>query len=116
MNDCSYALGNAVKRARAKLALTQSEVAEKANMDVRTVLNIENNRGNPKLKVLSSLIHTLKIDSREIFNPEIKRESPEIYQLRTLLESCSQDEAATLIPVIESILHVLRSKHSITIE
>lgn len=47
MNDCSYALGNAVKRARAKLALTQSEVAEKANMDVRTVLNIENNRGNP---------------------------------------------------------------------
>ena len=116
MNDCSYALGNAVKRARAKLALTQSEVAEKANMDVRTVLNIENNRGNPKLKVLSSLIHTLKIDSREIFNPEIKRESTEIYQLRALLESCSQDEAETLIPVIESILHVLRSKHSITIE
>lgn len=60
MNNCSYALGDAVKRARAKLAMTQSEVAEKANMDVRIVLNIENNRGNPKLKVLSALIHTLK--------------------------------------------------------
>ena len=101
MNDCSYALGDAVKRARAKLAMTQSEVAENANMDVRTVLNIENNRGNPKLKLLCSLIHTLKIDAREIFNPEMQRESPELYRLRALIESCSKEEAAALVPFIE---------------
>lgn len=116
MNEYSYALGNAVKRARAKLSMTQSEVAECADIDVRTVLNIENNRGNPKLKVLSSLIHTLKIDAREIFNPEMQRESPELYQLRVLTESCSPEEAEALLPFIKSILNVMRSKNSITIE
>lgn len=76
MPEYSRPLGDAVKRARGKLGLTQSEVADAANIDVRTVLNIENYKGNPKLEVLYPLVRVLKIDSREIFNPEISREMP----------------------------------------
>lgn len=49
MSEYSKALGDCVKRARGKLKLTQSEVAAKAEVDVRTVLNIENYKGNPKI-------------------------------------------------------------------
>ena len=50
MPEYSRPLGDAVKRAREKMGFTQNEVAEKADIDVRTVLNIENYRGNPKME------------------------------------------------------------------
>lgn len=115
MNDYSRVLGDTIKRARAKLDMTQCEVAEAANVDVRTVLNIENNRGNPKLQVLSALIQALNIDAREIFNPRKQRESAELFRLRSLIDSCSDEEAATLIPCVESILSVMRSSSASTI-
>ena len=71
LTEYSKALGDSVKRARGKLKLTQSEVASIAEVDVRTVLNIENYKGNPKFEVLCSIIRTLNLDTQEIFYPEI---------------------------------------------
>lgn len=116
MHNYSRPLGDAVKRARGKLDLTQSEVADLADIDVRTVLNIENYKGNPKMEVLYPLIRALKIDAREIFNPEIRRESPALRQLRVLIEECSEEEAAAIIPVFQSVLTALRDKNALPIE
>ena len=116
MHDYSRPLGDAVKRARGKLDLTQSEVADLADIDVRTVLNIENYKGNPKMEVLYPLIRALKIDAREIFNPEIRRESPALRQLRVLIEECSEEEAAAIIPVFQYVLTALRDKNALPIE
>lgn len=116
MLDYSHSLGDAVKRARGELGLTQREVADMANIDVRTVLNIENYKGNPKLEVLFPLIRALKIDTREVFYPEMQRGSPALRQLRLLIEECSEAEATALVPVIESFLKAIRSASSIMIE
>jgi len=116
MLDYSHPLGDAVKRARGELGLTQREVADKVDIDVRTVLNIENYKGNPKLIVLFPLIRALKIDAREVFNPEMQRESPALRQLRLLIEECSEEDAATLIPVIESVLKAIHEKDGTQIQ
>ena len=116
MHDYTRLLGDAVKRARGRLDLTQNEVADMADVDVRTVLNIENYKGNPKLEVLYPLIRVLKIDAREIFNPEIRRESPALRQLRVMIEECSEEEAAVIIPVFQSVLTALRDKNALPIE
>lgn len=116
MSDYAHTLGDAVKRARGKLGLTQSEVADAANIDVRTVLNIENYKGNPKMEVLYPLIRVLKIDAREIFNPEMQRESPALRQLRLLIEDCSEEEAASIIPIFNSVLSVLREQNATQIK
>ena len=116
MYQFSRALGDAVKRARSTLGLTQSQVADEAGTNSRTVLNIENYKGNPKMKVLYPLIRFLKIDAREIFNPELQQENPTIEQLRLLVSDCSEQEAATLIPVVQSVLSALRSQKSTEIE
>ena len=42
MYDFSYPLGNAVKSTRYQRGLTQLQVADMADIDVRTVMNIEN--------------------------------------------------------------------------
>lgn len=116
MQDYSHPLGDAVKIARSELGLTQEQVASQINADARTIMNIENYKGNPKLKTLFPLIRTLKIDAREIFNPEMQRKSPAIRQLRFLIEECSEQEAAALLPVIQSVLSTLRAKEATKIE
>ena len=116
MFEYSRPLGDAVKRARGKAGLTQNEVADAADIDVRTVLNIENYKGNPKMEVLYPLVRTLKIDAREIFNPEMRRETPSLRQLRLLIEDCSEEEAATIIPVFQSVLTALRDQNAIQIK
>ena len=83
MKEYSRYLGDTVKRARGASGLTQREVADRMNKDVRTVLNIENYKGNPKLEVLFPLI---------------------------LVEECSEEEAAAMLPVFHSVLHAIRSK------
>lgn len=116
MPEYSRPLGDSIKRARGRLGLTQNEVADAANIDCRTVLNIENYKGNPKMEVLYPLIRTLKIDAREIFNPEIPKESPIRCQLSLLIEDLSEQEAEMMIPVFQSILSVLRSNNTIPIK
>ena len=75
-------------------------------------MNIENGRGNPKLEVLYPLVRVLKIDARLIFNPEMMDESPDLNRLRMLVDTCTEEEAATLFQVVESVLRALRSKDS----
>lgn len=111
MSDYSRPLGDTVKRARTRLKLTQYEVAESIDVDSRTILNIENYKGNPKMEVLYPLVRTLKIDAREIFTPEILRDSPSLRQLRILIEDCDEQEASAIIPAVQAILEVLRSKN-----
>ena len=61
MLDFSRSLGNAVKKARKARDLTQVQVAEKIGIDSRTIINIENYNGNPKMEILYSLIvHMLR--------------------------------------------------------
>ena len=47
MQEFSYPLGDAIKRVRGELGLTQSQVAEKSGIDARTVMNTENYKGKP---------------------------------------------------------------------
>ena len=110
MSEYAQPLGNAVKRARGKLNLTQGEVAAQANMDVRTVLNIENYKGNPKLEILYPLIRTLHLDPQEIFYPELTNGSPAMTKLQQYIATCSEAEAEALLPIITSVLTVLRNQ------
>ena len=112
MPEYSKPLGDVVKSARKRMDLTQNEVADSIDVDARTIINIENYKGNPKLEVLYPLIRALKIDAREIFYPEMQRESPALRQLRLLVEDCSEEEAATIIPVLQSVISALRDKNA----
>lgn len=112
MSEYARILGDVVKVAREKAGLTQAEVAASIDRDARTVLNIENYKGNPKLEVLYPLVRTLRIDAREIFNPEIHLDSPSLRELRMLVENCTEEEAASIIPIFQAALRMVRIKRS----
>ena len=112
----SQRLADAVKKARSELGLTQEEVADKCDTDVRTIINMEMGRGNPKLKTLFKVVRALKIDARELFDDGPQSDSPSVRRVRLLINECSEEEAATLFPVIEAVLNALRTNKGIKIE
>ena len=109
---CSKILGDVIKRARGKAGLTQQELSDFSGTDRRTIINIENYKKDSKFSSIYEVVRYLKIDPREIFYPEIHRDSPSIRQLRLIIEECSEEEAAAVIPVLESLLSVLRDNNS----
>lgn len=116
MQDFSRPFGNAVRAARIERGYTQKQLAEKIYVDERTISSIEKYEANTTMEILYPLIRVLRIDPREIFNPELGRESKAHYQLRTLIDKCSEEEAATILPVCEAVLSALRSKDGTILE
>ena len=58
MQDIKQNLADAVREARTKLGLSQEQLAEILGFDSRTILNIENGRGNTNLKIFVPLSGT----------------------------------------------------------
>lgn len=109
MPNYSRPLGDSIRNARKRLGMTQSEIADAIGIDPRTVLNIENYKGNPKMEVLYPLIRWLKLDAREIFTPEVLLEKPAVRQLKIMIDGCNDSEVQVLIPVVEAILSAMRN-------
>ncbi len=107
MND---SLGKVVRKARLAHGLTQEQLAELIGIDQRTILNIENHKGNPKFELLFPLIRTLKIDPSEIFYPELQDSKPALHQLQALLSDCSEDEAQDLLALCQSALPIFQAR------
>ncbi|MCD7777834.1 MAG: helix-turn-helix transcriptional regulator [Clostridiales bacterium] len=114
--DTIILLGKAVKYARSELGLTQKEVAKKADINERTILNIENYRGNPTLQVISPIFRVLNIDSREIFNPENEEKGTSFHKLTSLLSDCTEKEADILFSVCNTLIISLRKNDCSTSE
>ena len=108
MSDCGHTLGIIVKEAREKKGLTQTDLASVVQKDPRTILNIENFKGNPRLDLLEALIKSLNIDARDIFE-QLNNDGPECKrQLAILIDTLSEDEARALMPVIEQLINAFR--------
>lgn len=56
------------------------------------------------------------MDAREIFDTTAKLDAPSIRHLRLLIDECSEDEAGTLLSVVEAVLNALRSTQATKIE
>lgn len=110
MQVFSRPFGDTVRAARIERGYTQKQLAEKIDVDERTISSIEKYEANTTMEILYPLIRVLKIDPREIFIPELGRESKAHYQLRLLLDNCNETEVAALLSVCETVLSVIRSK------
>ena len=115
MYEFSRPLGDTIKKARKSKGLSQRKVTDMADIEVRTVMHIENYNDNPKMAALYALIRALEIDPREIFYPCQNHESPTVAQLGLLISQCSQQEAKILLPAVEAILSAMRDKDDLLV-
>ena len=112
MQDIKQNLADAVREARTKLGLSQEQLAEILGFDSRTILNIENGRGNPKFENLCALIRYLNLTENKIFYPDRKEPRPNHERLLALLDDCTEQEAEELIPAIRYLLTLMRHQNN----
>lgn len=116
MPDYVQSLGECIKRARITKGMTQIQLAERIGVDQRTIINIENYRGNPKFEVLFPLIRELDIDPWEVFYPEKDSGAEAMRQLRIILRECTEGEIDSLLPICRAALDVIKAKDSLSIK
>lgn len=112
MDKIKQNLGIVVREAREKAGLTQSELSEALGLGDKTILNIENFRGNPKFDSLYPLVNFLKIPRNKLFYPGISENEPNKQQLLLEIESCTDQEAAELLRVFRYMLNLFHKTNS----
>ena len=94
MSECAKALGDCVYRYRKKRNMTQAALAESTGVTEQTIRKIE----------------VLQIDPTEIFYPSETADAPARKQLEVMLSDCSDDQIASLIPIVSGALEVVKGK------
>ena len=103
-------LGDTVRKARTEQGFTQASIAERVDIDSRTIINIERYKGNPTLEILYPLVRVLNIDPWDIFYPEMKHDESALRQIDLFLRNCSEEELNLLLPICQTVVETLRSK------
>ena len=102
-------LAKVIRAAREETHLSQAALAEQIGCDERTILNIENDRGNPKFEVLCQIIAYLRIPADQIFHPDTATDGVK-KKLLLMLQECNEQEAAEILPAIEYLLALIHKR------
>ena len=92
------------------IMVSQAALAEQIGCDERTILNIENDRGNPKFEVLCQIIAYLRIPAEQIFHPATATDGLKKQKLLLMLQECDEQEAAEILPAIEYPLALIHKR------
>ena len=91
MQEAKINLGKVVRIARKRKRITQDYLAEKVGVQPRTILEIENGRGNPRFENLFVMVRLLDIAPNDIFNYDcgLAQDTEQLFQE---LSSFSEEE------------------------
>ncbi len=109
MNYLRNVLGNVVRVSRKSRHLSQEALAERIGVCKRTIIDIENNIGNPKFEILYPLVRELNLPLYQVFYPEI----PENFELKNILlqelNNCSEYEIRIILSLVKSLRYTLNN-------
>lgn len=108
MNQSVSALGNAVRTTRKNKHLSQEALAERIGVCKRTIIDIENNTGNPKFEVLCPLVRELDLPLYQVFYPEVSEDVETKNMLLKELSDCSDYEMKIILSVVKSLRYTLK--------
>lgn len=109
MQDARENLGRVIRSFRQQMDHTQDSLAERLDIQSRTVLEIENGRGNPQFDILYSMIRLLHIPADDIFYFDRKPLSDESAQFFRKLSAFSDKEQKLALAAACAVLEQLGS-------
>ena len=110
MNQSISALGSAVRETRRNKHLSQEALAERIGVCKRTIIDIENNTGNPKFEILCPLVRELDLPLYQVFYPEISEDSEMKNEVLKELSDCSDYEMKIILSVVKSLRCTLKKE------
>lgn len=114
MNYLRNVLGNVVRASRKSRHLSQEALAERIGVCKRTIIDIENNIGNPKFEILYPLVRELDLPLYQVFYPEIS----ENFELKNILfqelNNCSEYEIRIILSLVKSLRYTMKNEEKNT--
>lgn len=101
-------LGKAVRTARKNKHLSQEALAERIGVCKRTIIDIENNTGNPKFEILYALVHELDLPIHQVFYPDVSENLEIKSKLMQELDHCSEREMKIILFMVQSLRSALQ--------
>ena len=95
-------LGNAIKRQRGRLGITQEELAERAGLERRTVTNTENAKSEPKYCSVYKIMRALPLSTEDLFYDGSDESSAFVNEILIELSDCSASEREYLFRMIRT--------------
>jgi len=105
MDDPYAALGKRIQHLRQKSGVTQEQLAEKADLSLKHLGELERGRGNPTLSSLGSLAVALGITLAEMFDFEHERLSTDEIkrELQTIINHASDEDCRVFYRLITAL-------------
>ena len=110
MNQMGKALGSLVRETRKNRHLSQEALAERVGVCKRTIIDIENNTGNPKFEVLYMLVRELDLPLYRVFYPELSEDSEIRNVLMKEVSGCSDYEMKIILSVVKNLRDTLKEE------
>lgn len=110
MNQRVNVLGNVVRETRKSKHLSQEALAERIGVCKRTIIDIENNTGNPKFEILYPLVRELDLPLYQVFYPEVSEDIAMKNVILQELNNCSKYEMKVILSVVRSLIHTLNNE------
>lgn len=101
-------MGAVIQEARIAHGITQTALAEKIDVSLRTIIAIENGKRNPTFNVLYKIIRELSIPADLKFRPDNVPGTPEQEQFIRELRDANEQEQRLAITLARSIWREFR--------
>lgn len=100
-----------VKYFRLKKGMSQEKLSEQAELEIKYINKLENQKYNLKIDTIEQIIKALDISYEEFFNFKFTSSSDEMDELLIAIASFKKEEQ---LIIIESILNLLKSNYEET--
>ena len=100
-----------VKYFRLKKGMSQEKLSEQAELEIKYINKLENQKYNLKIDTIEQIIKALGVSYEELFNFEFTSSSDEMEELLVAIASFRKEDQ---LIIIESILNLLKSNYEET--
>lgn len=96
--------GTALKNARKENKLTQAELAEKLDISLSYVKDLEYFRGLPSLELFANVIELFNLSADDIIHPDANLSNPTYQKISRLLNRCNEAQLNIVLATAEAVV------------
>lgn len=96
--------GTALKNARKTNRLTQAELAEKLDISLSYLKDLEYFRSLPSLELFVNVIEMFNLSADEVIHPDNNNSSSTYQKLDRLLHQCDESQLGIILATVEAVI------------
>ncbi len=97
--------GTALKNARKENQLTQAELAEKLDISLSYLKDLEYFKSQPSLELFVNVIETLNLSADDVIHPENNKNNSTYKKINRLLQRCDESQLHIILATTEAVIN-----------